>query len=352
MHPLRIILHAGMHKTGTTSIQNALYNGRDALRAEGILYPQTGCPDWARQGHHLLPWSLIRRPGIVPVFRGRVVQYDRAGCDDLWQQLRAEIAASGAHTVVLSSEEFDGLTNEEIVTLRGYLRGYDIQPVLAVRNHVDFIESMYKTSVLYHEYTDTIEQFVANGVRARMDVTAMCTAWGALAQDGVPILLAYDDPAVRRDMVAVFMHAAGLGTVSLGATQAWHNPSYPAFLYEIARFMRLSGRSEPEIDRFVVQTALAAWRHPPTHAYVFMNAQVRGFVAWRYEQQRQQLLALPKMQAAFAGALPPPYQMPDAEKTLQIADHFDALQALAREVQPGKDISWPRAELAEAACPA
>ena len=36
---MRIIIHAGMHKTGTTSVKHYLKNHRKTLLKEGILYP-------------------------------------------------------------------------------------------------------------------------------------------------------------------------------------------------------------------------------------------------------------------------------------------------------------------------
>ncbi len=38
----RFVIHIGMHKTGTTSIQAALHGARDALAERGVLYPDLG----------------------------------------------------------------------------------------------------------------------------------------------------------------------------------------------------------------------------------------------------------------------------------------------------------------------
>jgi hypothetical protein len=38
----RLILHAGTHKTGTTSIQKVLADNRASLRAQGLIYPDGG----------------------------------------------------------------------------------------------------------------------------------------------------------------------------------------------------------------------------------------------------------------------------------------------------------------------
>ena len=65
-----IFIHAGFHKTGTTSIQVSLTQKRKILSKLGYLYPHAGIPDWAKFGHHLLPWSIFEVEGNLPSVNG------------------------------------------------------------------------------------------------------------------------------------------------------------------------------------------------------------------------------------------------------------------------------------------
>lgn len=55
-----IILHIGVHKTGSSAIQMAFCRNRGRLLGEGVLYAVAGCPsDPAVQyGHHEMVVSL------------------------------------------------------------------------------------------------------------------------------------------------------------------------------------------------------------------------------------------------------------------------------------------------------
>jgi hypothetical protein len=51
-----LLLHVGLHKTGTTTVQACLSASAQALKGHGILYPSTGL--WADQ-HALIPCCLL-----------------------------------------------------------------------------------------------------------------------------------------------------------------------------------------------------------------------------------------------------------------------------------------------------
>ncbi len=52
---MRLILHIGWHKTGSTTIQEALKSNEGLLTSEGFYYPLEGLIKCA---HHNLAWSL------------------------------------------------------------------------------------------------------------------------------------------------------------------------------------------------------------------------------------------------------------------------------------------------------
>ena len=58
-----IIVHLGMHKTGTTSIQHFLARHRRRLREAGILYPRAGTHG---EQHAALPASVLPTHPILP----------------------------------------------------------------------------------------------------------------------------------------------------------------------------------------------------------------------------------------------------------------------------------------------
>jgi len=57
----QLILHIGLSKTGSSSIQRVLAGQRDALAAQGVFYPRT--PGW--ENHQLLPASIVSDPNAL-----------------------------------------------------------------------------------------------------------------------------------------------------------------------------------------------------------------------------------------------------------------------------------------------
>lgn len=132
----QIILHIGTHKTGTTSIQKYLSSLREELLACGILYPTKGrlrTDPNAPSGHHLLAWSIRSKNG----FYG----------DKYWLEVLREIDSLNHNVAVLSSEDFENCSGEQVEKIRHYLEGRSVKIIVYVRNQFDFTVSRYKQNV-------------------------------------------------------------------------------------------------------------------------------------------------------------------------------------------------------------
>lgn len=88
--PIRLAIHVGPHKTGSTSVQRALAAARERLANEGVWYPESvGGAQWPEQ--HADAWRLLAE--------------GRAGEFDAWLDGAAKQAAErGCDTLFLSSE--------------------------------------------------------------------------------------------------------------------------------------------------------------------------------------------------------------------------------------------------------
>jgi hypothetical protein len=102
-----VLIHAGSHKTGTTSLQALFTTQRSALRERGILYPSTGAlPNGTGiDSQTNIAWELIGHNAYDPA----------VGTLD---GLLAEVASSGCEKVLLSSEEFARLFDKPARMLR------------------------------------------------------------------------------------------------------------------------------------------------------------------------------------------------------------------------------------------
>ena len=83
---MKLFLHAGMSKAGSSSIQATIHRNRDALKEQGILVPRTG----AKGRRHF-----------------KFIHTDGGDYKDLVDRLIAEAEESHCHTVILSDESFN-----------------------------------------------------------------------------------------------------------------------------------------------------------------------------------------------------------------------------------------------------
>lgn len=117
---MRLVLHIGMGKTGTSALQAELAAQRRRLARRGICYPVVD----GRDAHGTLT-CLVRTEARIPrAYRG-------VGRDDLaslrargaayWDALERRLDADDAHTAILSCEHFFYLQDEELASLHALL---------------------------------------------------------------------------------------------------------------------------------------------------------------------------------------------------------------------------------------
>lgn len=140
-----LILHIGMHKTATTYIQNILYDNRDMLFNEGIIYPDIGIMDGA---HHLLGGSINHGMALGRFERHKNKKFNEISEISHWQQLASLVNEKPNFRYIISTEEFEWLTSPE--TLINFLKeiNFDkIKIVAGIRRQDYYLESLYQQFV-------------------------------------------------------------------------------------------------------------------------------------------------------------------------------------------------------------
>lgn len=144
-------IHAGVHKTGTTSLQKTLFDNRAHLKAHGVLYPETGLSQLpSNWGHHDLAYAM------------RHAQQGQS----MWAALRAEADAAGLPDVVVSSEELSLLPFPSLPGLNSYkiikqcFDGYDIRLICYLRPQAEMVASLYNHNVKAAGETEDIMDFL------------------------------------------------------------------------------------------------------------------------------------------------------------------------------------------------
>ena len=141
----RIIVHAGLSKTGSTSIQASCERHRELLRSHGVIYPgfQFGGKDFE---NHSLPLTLAvsERPGRYALGLrqrfGEEVAEAIAACRGQFR----EILDEGGDTLVLSSERIAGFEPDDLAALAALLepRSERVSLLLYLRSPFELLESI------------------------------------------------------------------------------------------------------------------------------------------------------------------------------------------------------------------
>ncbi len=134
--PLRIIVHGGMHKTGTTSLQHLLAANRNALLKEGICYPDV------EETHHQM--LNVKRADWVP-----------DTCLECLDQARQ----MGAETVIFSSEVVSTLSVKQFRTLTASLSHQDLTYLFCFRHWWDYFPSRWSQNCSRRD-TQTFDSYV------------------------------------------------------------------------------------------------------------------------------------------------------------------------------------------------
>lgn len=129
------ILHIGPHKSGTTSIQLALYRARSTLLTQhGIRY--------------LTDARRINSNVAIHAFRSRASQHLEYGSKPprlFWSQLREQVLTSNRS--VVSAESLSRLTDEEVTLLRAELAGTSVRILITMRPLVRMVVSQWQQIV-------------------------------------------------------------------------------------------------------------------------------------------------------------------------------------------------------------
>ncbi|MDC1065085.1 hypothetical protein OAQ86_01550 [Candidatus Pseudothioglobus singularis] len=127
---MKLFIHIGLHKTGTTTFQTFLHLNRNALLKAGVFYPEMG----EHESHWVLPNQLVRN------------NWDYV--EDFMKSSFQTAKKENVETVFISSEDFElflfeGFRASQLENL-AYEIGYSsISWACILRNQWDYFNSLY-----------------------------------------------------------------------------------------------------------------------------------------------------------------------------------------------------------------
>ena len=210
---MKLYLHIGTEKTGTTSVQKFFRVNRDLLAENAILYPVTP-GDQKHQGLAVAALRLSKLGEMRKTFGIRTPDEARKFRDDLVSGLTKEFSSKPYKTVVISSEHLSSrvLDDEEVQWLKDFLSPFfeEITIIVYIRRQDDYLLSTYSTSVksgVTYLLDMPTEQIVEN----RYNHWAMLSRWaGVFGRERIVCRKFERSGMVSGDIVDDFLAIAGI----------------------------------------------------------------------------------------------------------------------------------------------
>jgi len=176
----KIILHVGMGKTGTTSIQTAFLNSREALMQKGV--------DYLGLSFDMLDQNFRGNAGLQRLARTTPEDMRRQG-EIMAAELTKRAATRGTEKFVFSNEAAFGHCKALAPFIAELRRDFDVSVILYVRNPKNWLPSAYNQWGINHKtYKGPIQPFNELGRKLVMTYRAL-QDWHALHSDILTVRL-------------------------------------------------------------------------------------------------------------------------------------------------------------------
>ncbi len=251
----RVVLHVGMHKTGTTYLQNLLRQNRRRLARRAGVYVPPGARKTVFASLDLIPWdSALGRDRRV------------AGA---WDRLAAEVNDCGLPTAVVSEERLDVANPRQAKRAVAAFGDADVQVVVTVRDLARVAVSSWQENVK-NGGTWTLQEFLdrlqdpdaaatppARGFWLHEDVTAVLRTWSnAVPVEDIHVVTVPPPGSPPELLTSRFGSVVGFGIDDVPEPPTWNNANVGVVGSELLR--RLNLQMDGALDKSTYKRAVSA----------------------------------------------------------------------------------------------
>jgi hypothetical protein len=165
---MRLILHAGTHKTGTKTLQHCLFANRKALSDAGVAYPVLPARAGERQKRSN-NWLAHAFTGAYPITPSEAIVTVEHGARRVGNSGIVLVSAEDSSACCLGMRLWQGLDRPDFRELQcDYLsriacafKPFEIVSLLVFRRVDEFAQSLYQTFVRGNHFTGSFESFLS-----------------------------------------------------------------------------------------------------------------------------------------------------------------------------------------------
>ncbi|MCF8352536.1 MAG: hypothetical protein K9H15_15315, partial [Bacteroidales bacterium] len=157
---IKVYIHVGFHKTGTTAIQHFLNMNYKNLIKQGILYPLEIrlMFEKARYAHHGIAWYFGFGGDLTPIDEIRNMGI---GAKQILESLHKEINQNKKKSVIISSEVFsENFDEKKFCKVFDLFSGFSVYVIYYIRRQDNYVISDFKHRVTHFGYSQPIEEML------------------------------------------------------------------------------------------------------------------------------------------------------------------------------------------------
>lgn len=291
---MKVFLHIGSHKTGTTAIQSVASRNPALLRQQGLLYPSYDLIGGTREQSHLRTVDrLLRGPEAdSPNQPARLLAQAR------------QVAEDAGLNILLSAESLFRLPAARVEdlgrTLRDAFAGAAFVVVCSLRPRAEFAESIYRNGYrVYKTVPAPFAQWLGTS-RGLFDYEAILDRHAAALQ-AERLVLPYSRES-RAGFVHTFFRALNVSLPD-DAIPANKNPSLGP-VECLAKRIVMAGGCDPDLSRRFNKFAA---RHPVPDAagYGFLDRHAeQGLLSRFLDSDARMISAYPELASVLGPSVP------------------------------------------------
>ena len=220
---MRVLLHIGQSKTGTSAIQAFLTLNRQKLREMGVLYPAVKVRG--------MPVNLGAHNAVSDALVGKL-RFPNLTADQYFQQIFEEVDRMNANLLILSAEHFFAgeprtwevadeaeyfkIYQQKVERLAGYLKGHDVSILVYLRPQIDWLSSAVSQTIRIDRLISD-KQIYRNDrqffelMKPLLKYATLLDVWARTIRPSSFIVIPYDRKTlIKNSSIADFLHRAGL----------------------------------------------------------------------------------------------------------------------------------------------
>jgi hypothetical protein len=232
--PKTVFLHIGIHKTGTSAIQNVCMVNHQELLQSGILFPKAGFT--RKRGLH--PTGTSGHSGLIDFLSAPNANVPPQG-----QALLRQIESGSWNRLVLSSELLSRPRHRRAIECIDWFRrqGFEVKLIAYLRRQDRWLDSFYRERLewMRPRYRDarSIDEFWRADGDAWLNFKTRIGDWVAAVGREHAEIRSYEDVQNTGGVVGDFLEIIGAEPARLDLAQSvsLHNPSLPPAAVDLMR---------------------------------------------------------------------------------------------------------------------